>query len=542
MTYPFKSFRDWIQYEEEHGNVVRIQAPIKCGDYGEIVEIGNDIPGKQPKTEIRATLRYLHTLPGKPIGILENPVNNRPDIPVVLNTWPTRERTLSGLGLKSKDEFCEKIDGLKNKANRIKSVTVPAGKAPCKEFIIRGKDINLRRDIPRNWVEFNQILWTTCNGTIVLCDPETGHHDLGKCRLGQYEWKDADPSQPFPEDKCQHEMFATLIYAGHVASNAGRFYRTRYKEKNRNMPAAFIFGVPTDVRITAGLRIFRWPEEGDEYDVASSFRGEPIELVEAETIAGLKVPASAEWVIEGEFLPEDEIMPPYAEDIASGYIFGSENCPIFKINCITHRKDPLWDATTFSSSGSSVVSGGGSHEGPHTGLQFLNIEPAAISFLRGLGFRIKDVVAIGGGREVVVVQTEVDGKDKPVPHYGKNILMALRGNPAMTVGPVTKYLIVVGPDINPYDFNDVMWALGTRSMPVSDSIVIEKGLAGWGDPCAMPGPLGWKTYGEQVMIDGLIKIPERYESFPPRAEPTEWEIAAVNELRKRIGSTRSARS
>ena len=52
------------------GNVVRIKAPIKCGDYSEIVDIGNDIPGKQPKTEIRATLRYLHTLPGKPIGIV----------------------------------------------------------------------------------------------------------------------------------------------------------------------------------------------------------------------------------------------------------------------------------------------------------------------------------------------------------------------------------------------------------------------------------------------------------------------------------------
>ena len=141
---------------------------------------------------------------------------------------------------------------------------------------------------------------------------------------------------------------------------------------------------------------------------------------------------------------------------------------------------------------------------------------------------------MGGGREVVVVQTEVDGKDKPMAHYGKNILMALRGNPAVTVGLVTKYLIVVGPDINPYDFNDVMWALGTRSMPVSDSIVIEKGLAGWGDPDALPGPLGWKTFGEQVMIDGLIKIPERHQNFPPRAEPAEWEIAAVNDLRRRI--------
>ena len=304
------------------------------------------------------------------------------------------------------------------------------------------------------------------------------------------------------------------------------------------MPAAIVFGVTTDIHVTAGLRIFRWPEEGDEFDVVSTLRGEPMELVESETIPGLMVPASSEWVIEGEFLPEDEIMPPYAEDIASGYIFGGESCPVFRVKCITHRSNPLWDATTFSSSGSSVVSGGGSHEGPHTGLQFINIEPAALSFLRGLGFKIKDVVAIGGGREVVVVQTEVDGKDKPMAHYGKNILMALRGNPAVTIGPVTKYLIVIGPDINPYDFNDVMWALGTRSMPVSDSVVIEKGLAGWGDPGALPGPLGWKTFGEQVMIDGLIKIPERHASFPPRAEPTDWEVHAVNELRERIGNLR----
>ncbi len=533
MTHPFRSFRDWLAYEEELGNVLRITTPIKCGDYGDIVDIGNNIPGKQPKTEIRATVRYLHTLEGKPIGIVENPVNNRPDIPVVLNPWPSRERTLRALGIANKDELCDKIDGLK--AEKIKPVVVSRDQAPCKDVVITEDQLDLRNDIPRNWVEFNQVLWSTCNGTIVVHDPETGHHDLGKVRLGQYDWKDGDPGQPFPDETVRRDMFATLIYAGHVASNAGRYYSRNYRDKGRNMPAAFIYGLPADVHVTAGLRIFRWPEEGDEYDVVSTFRGEPIELVESETIPGLMVPATAEWVIEGEFLPEDEIMPPYAEDIASGYLFGGENCPIFKVNCITHRKDPLWDATTFSSSGSSLVGDRESHEGPHTGLQFLNIEPAALSFLRGIGFKIKDVVAIGGGREVVVVQTEVDGADKPMPHYGKNILMALRGNPAVTVGPVTKYLIVVGPDINPYDFNDVMWALGTRSMPVSDSVVIEKGLAGWGDPGAMPGPLGWKTFGEQIMIDGLIKVPERHAEFPPRAEPLDWELQAVNDLRRRIG-------
>ncbi len=158
MSYPFKSFRDWIRFEETLGNVVRIKAPIKCGDYSDIVDIGNDIPGKQPKTEIRATLRYLHSLPGKPIGIVENPVNNRPDIPVVLNPWPTRERVLRGLGMKSKDEFSDKISRLKATKERIKPVTVSRSQAPCKEVVIREKEMDLRKDIQRNWVEFNQVL------------------------------------------------------------------------------------------------------------------------------------------------------------------------------------------------------------------------------------------------------------------------------------------------------------------------------------------------------------------------------------------------
>ena len=44
---------------------------------------------------------------------------------------------------------------------------------------------------------------------------------------------------------------------------------------------------------------------------------------------------------------------------------------------------------------------------------------------------------------------------------------------------------------------------------VTDSIVIQDGLCAWGDPSGLPGPLGWRTYGQQVLIDALIKVPER---------------------------------
>ena len=41
--------------------------------------------GLLPETEMRAVARYLHSLPNKPIGIIEKPIDNRPDIPMVVN-------------------------------------------------------------------------------------------------------------------------------------------------------------------------------------------------------------------------------------------------------------------------------------------------------------------------------------------------------------------------------------------------------------------------------------------------------------------------
>ena len=81
MPYPYRTFREWIEDEEKAGNVLRTDVPIKCGDYSHIVDIGNGVPGKQPETETRAFGRFLHSLPGKPMGIINRPVCNRPDIP-----------------------------------------------------------------------------------------------------------------------------------------------------------------------------------------------------------------------------------------------------------------------------------------------------------------------------------------------------------------------------------------------------------------------------------------------------------------------------
>ncbi len=177
MPYPYKSFRDWFAAEEEYGEVVRIKTPIKCGDYDNLVELGQGIPGKRPETEMRALARYLHSLPGKPMGLIENPVNNRPDIPVVVNPWATRERVLRGMGLKTNEDLINKFNHMQK--NNIKPVVVSREEAPCKENIIPEDKLDLRKDISRCWVEFNQCPWTLCNRTVIVCDEKSGNHSLG---------------------------------------------------------------------------------------------------------------------------------------------------------------------------------------------------------------------------------------------------------------------------------------------------------------------------------------------------------------------------
>jgi len=525
MPYPYSSIREWFSDEEELGNVVRLSTPIKCGDYSNLVNIGladyNNVPdprsemkGKIPETEMRAVSRYLHSLHNNPIGIINNPIDNRPDIPVVVNIWPNYERTLRGMGLKDKFELVNKLADMPD--HRIKPVTVPKGQASCKQVIIAEDKIDLTKDIPRVWVEFNKLCFTGCNGTIVIYDPESGNHGLSKTRLGVFDWDNGDPNQPFPEEKIKKYGYATMSRPGRPGfSNSGRYYFGKYRSQDKPMPCAFVYGLPADVHVLAALKTPRWPEVGDEYEFISSFRKEPMELVEAETIPGLMVPAHAEWVIEGEFISEDYRTPEFSEDLLLGYVWGEALWPVFKVKCITHRENPLWTATTFSSLGHK------DHEGVHSGL-LVGVVADALNMLRQMGYKVKDIAVLT--QWVTVIQLEVDGSDKPHPGYGEEVGRLL----------ANKYTIVVGPDINPHDPEEVFWAVGMRA-----------GRSEWRDyPPPPPGIPPIPRYGMFtkvgsdmgfLVIDATIPVPERFDTFPPRTEPPAWENEAIERMRKKLG-------
>jgi 3-polyprenyl-4-hydroxybenzoate decarboxylase len=523
MPYPYNSFREWLDQEEQLGNALKIKVPIKCGDYTTIVDIGNGIPGKQPETEMRAVARYLHSLPGKPIGIIEHPVDNRPDIPVIVNPWPTRDRVLRGMQLGNKDELCKKIREIPT--NRIKPLKVTREQALCKEVIIPERKVDLRKDIARVWVEFHQCLWSGFNGTVIIHDPQTFSHSLGKLRVGQYEWKEADPQNPFPEERVRKYMYAAVARGGSRPTNTGTSY-LKHRAAGKTMPAAFTFGDPPDLHVLAALKTLPWPESGDEYEALGGFRGQPVLVVESETIPGLFVPAHSEWVIEGEFLLEDEKLPPYAgDDNFVPYILGGMVYTPFKVRCITHRKQPWWTASLSSTSGLH------GHAGTHTALATLNLETEAINYLQGLGYKVKDV-ALPVGPMVAIIQLDVDAAAKPYPHYGKKVGMALS---AYGVHIASSYIIVVGPDIDPHDAHDVMWAMGMLTSPISDAIAMKEGPPGIASMLGVGRVVNKpQISAEQVIIDATVPVPERYTGWQPRSDPPTWEREAIESIRKKL--------
>jgi 3-polyprenyl-4-hydroxybenzoate decarboxylase len=83
---------------------------------------------------------------------------------------------------------------------------------------------------------------------------------------------------------------------------------------------------------------------------------------------------------------------------------------------------------------------------------------------------------------------------------------------------MSKYTIIVGPDIDPYDLEEVLWAVGMRA-----------GHSEWRDfPKPATGASPVPRYGIYtrlakdmgfLVIDATIPVPERFDTYPPAPNP-----------------------
>jgi UbiD family decarboxylase len=112
----------------------------------------------------------------------------------------------------------------------------------------------------------------------------------------------------------------------------------KWKELGKDMPFALALGTEPGVPFVSGMPL---PANVTEVDYLGGFFGEPIDVVQCETV-DLQVPATAEIVIEGYLSAEERANEGPMGEYA-GYLWLTEGAtqPIYKVTAITHRDNPI---------------------------------------------------------------------------------------------------------------------------------------------------------------------------------------------------------
>ena len=95
-------------------------------------------------------------------------------------------------------------------------------------------------------------------------------------------------------------------------------------------------------------------------------------------------------------------------------------------------------------------------------------------------------------------------------------------------------MIVVGPDVDPYDWKQIEWAIMTRVQPLSDTIINRSGQAFVLDLSPTKTGQGGASTSEQMGIDATIKVPERHTEYPEVSNATPQQVAALREKLKGV--------
>ncbi len=426
-----KDLRTFIALLERQGELKRIQQPVN--PYLEITEIADRVLRAQG-----------------PALLFENPIGYK--VPVLANLFGTPKRVAMGMGqedvtalrdvgqllafLKEPEPpqgFRDALAKLPKFRQALNLSPKVLSNAPCQKNIIEGDNVDLLKQLPVQtcWPEDAAPLITW--GLVVTKGPYKARQNLGIYRqqviapnkvimrwlshrggaLDFKEWQQENPGQPFP--------IAVVLGAD----------------------PATILGAVTPV-----------PDTLSEYGFAGLLRGEKTQVVKC-THADLYVPASAEIVLEG-FIYPDEMADEGPFGDHTGYYNEVECFPVFTIEKITHRDDPIYHST---------YTGRPPDEPAILGVALNEV------FVPILQKQFPEIVDFYLPPEGCSYRMAVVSMKKQYAGHAKRVMMGVWS--FLRQFMYTKFVIVVDDDVDARNWEDVMWAMTTRMDPARDTVMIE---------------------------------------------------------------------
>jgi len=265
-------------------------------------------------------------------------------------------------------------------------------------------------------------------------DPQTGAGNMGMYRMQVYD----------PQTTGMHMQ---------IQKGGGFHYQ---KAEKMGQPLEMAVAVGGDPSLILGA-IMPLPEGLDEVAFSGIVRGQRTPLTKAKSI-DMKVPAHAEFVFEGVLQPrERRVEGPFGDHF--GHYSASGEHPVFEIKRVTHRKNAIYPAT---------VVGRPPQEDRYLGDA---AQLALTPLVRLIRREVKDMWAYyeAGFHNLLVVSVDPRYQREPI-----KTALGILGDGQLSL---TKNLVLVGPDVNPRDYSQVMQAIRRNFDPEQDFHLIARTAA-----------------------------------------------------------------
>ena len=453
----YRDLRDFISQLERQGQLKRIAHPVSTAL--EMTEISDRV--------LRAAgpaLLFEHpTHAGRACGT-----------PVLTNLFGTPKRVAWGMG-------AEDVSALRDTGELLASLREPAPpqgmrdalskvsmlkaalwdmnprqlrSPPCQEVVVEAGDVDLGA-LPLQSCWPGDVAPLLTWGLVITRGPRARRQNLGIYR-----------QQLIGRNKLIMRWLShrggALDFRDHCLAHPGEPF-----------PIAVALGADPATTLAAVTPI---PDSLSEYQFAGLLRGSRTELAPA-LGSGLSVPAHAEIILEGHILPaadprarrpdvpegvapppdtgyEMALEGPYGDH--TGYYNEQDWFPVFTVERITHRRDPIYHST-------------------YTGKP--PDEPAVLGvalnevFVPLLKRQFPEIVDFHLPPEGCSYRLAVVSIRKQYPGHAKRILFGLWS--VLRQFMYTKFIVVVDEDIDPRQWPEVIWAMTTRMDPVRDTLLVD---------------------------------------------------------------------
>lgn len=334
------------------------------------------------------------------------------------------------------------------------------GSPPCQECVETGDEIDLGR-WPIQWCWPGDVAPLITWGLVVTRGPQTVAQPRLRQNLGIYR---------------QQVIGRRQVIMRWLAHRGGALDFREFARVNRGQDFPMAVALGADPATTLGA-VTPVPDSLSEYQFAGLLRGGRTEVADTQVGEGglmLQVPARAELVLEGHIPTAPDGFEGHSETgvpikAINGYLHALEGpygdhtgyyneqdwFPVFRVDRLTHRRDPIYHST-------------------YTGKP--PDEPAVLGvalnevFVPILQKQFPEIVDFYLPPEGCSYRLAVISMRKSYPGHAKRLMFGLWS--FLRQFMYTKFIIVTDEDVDIRDWKEVVWAITTRMDPVRDATLV----------------------------------------------------------------------